>query len=324
MAPTSGWYPDPAGSADLRYWDGQTWTRQTSALPAAPTPPAGPAVLAPPHIPQQSTAPAYEAYAGARAMPGSLAGRVPDKVTYGLPRARSRSFYGLLAGAVAVVVGAVFAIPPLMSSGHKHAGTEVLPQQPPASSSPIPQRSTTTNPSTSRYHLPEEFAGYPRITDSRATLSETDIMKDWPVSGPHVFGIYGNPTGGAKAMAILQTMSLTPAGDASLLKGVKEGFGSGISGLTWQNADTGDYGGAMQCGTTTQGAGAAICVFADATTFGFTLVFGDPYDGEPAAVQLRNESEAIPPAPQPDASQTVPDPDPQNNPAIGSTGGRTA
>ena len=268
-------------------------------------------------------APAPEAYVGARAMPGALAGRTPERPTFGHPRARSRSFYGLLAGGVAVVVGAAFAIPPLMSSGHKHASTQVLPQQPPASSRPLPQRSTT-NPSTSRFHLPEEFAGYPRITDGRAAQTETGVMKDWPVSGAHVFGIYGSRAGEPKAMAILQTMSLTPSGDAGLLKGVKEGFGSGIPGLTWQDADTGDYGGAMQCGTTTQGTGAAICVFADATTFGFTLVLGDPYDGEPAAVQLRNESEAIPPTPQPDAPQTDPEPDPQSDPASGSTGGRTA
>ena len=40
-------------------------------------------------------------------------------------------------------------------------------------------------------------------------------MKDWPVSGAHVFGIYGSPIGEPNAMAILQTMSLTPAGDAA-------------------------------------------------------------------------------------------------------------
>lgn len=27
--PPAGWYPDPAGSADERYWDGAAWTEQT-------------------------------------------------------------------------------------------------------------------------------------------------------------------------------------------------------------------------------------------------------------------------------------------------------
>jgi hypothetical protein len=315
MAPSSGWYPDPAGSADLRYWDGQTWTRQTSALPAASAPPqAGPAVLAPPPIPQQASAPVYEGFVSVRALPGSLADRSPDK-PYGLPRARSGSFYGLIAGAVAVVVGAAFLIPSLTSS-HKHASTAATPQQPLTTHSPLPQKSTPPSPSTSAYHLPEEFAGYSRITGAQATESEADVMRGWPVTGPHVFGIYGSLTADPKAMVILQSMALTPAGDAQLLLGVKEGFASGLPGLTWQTADTGDFGGVMECGTTTQGIGGSICAFADATTFGFTFVSGDPYLGEPAAVQLRAEAETAPATPQPAAPQTVPD--------TGSAGGHTA
>jgi hypothetical protein len=47
-APTPpGWYPDPAQQADLRWWDGQAWTAQTSAA-APPTP-----VIAPPAVPPQ-------------------------------------------------------------------------------------------------------------------------------------------------------------------------------------------------------------------------------------------------------------------------------
>jgi hypothetical protein len=37
-APERGWYPDPAGQADLRLWDGERWTAETRAL-GSPTGP---------------------------------------------------------------------------------------------------------------------------------------------------------------------------------------------------------------------------------------------------------------------------------------------
>ena len=30
MQPNAGWYADPTGSSDLRYWDGTQWTEHTS------------------------------------------------------------------------------------------------------------------------------------------------------------------------------------------------------------------------------------------------------------------------------------------------------
>jgi hypothetical protein len=36
VAVEPGWYPDPAGSSELRFWDGGSWTSQTAA-PVAPT-----------------------------------------------------------------------------------------------------------------------------------------------------------------------------------------------------------------------------------------------------------------------------------------------
>ena len=35
-SPEPGWYPDPTGSANLRWWNGVSWSDSTHALPGAP------------------------------------------------------------------------------------------------------------------------------------------------------------------------------------------------------------------------------------------------------------------------------------------------
>jgi hypothetical protein len=55
-----GWYPDPSGQNDLRWWNGTRWTDDTRAHPEAPTAPVPivPASAAPPLDPPTSTTPA--------------------------------------------------------------------------------------------------------------------------------------------------------------------------------------------------------------------------------------------------------------------------
>jgi hypothetical protein len=51
--PPSGWYPDPAGSPQLRWWDGSAWTAQLAPLPSpSPVPPQAAPELQP-YIPMQ-------------------------------------------------------------------------------------------------------------------------------------------------------------------------------------------------------------------------------------------------------------------------------
>lgn len=74
-APRAGWYPDPAGSAQQRWWNGTSWTDALrdapSEAPAAPTPqvtapPVAPVAPAPPVAPTPPVAPsAPAAYAPA-------------------------------------------------------------------------------------------------------------------------------------------------------------------------------------------------------------------------------------------------------------------
>jgi hypothetical protein len=59
--PPAGWYADPSGSGDLRWWDGGAWTPHTHADPAAPVTPATPAPPSQPVAPSQSVPPATPA-----------------------------------------------------------------------------------------------------------------------------------------------------------------------------------------------------------------------------------------------------------------------
>ena len=52
-----GWYPDPAGSGGLRYWDGAAWTDFTHPPTQTFTPP-GP-VFAPRRAPERRRPPAW-------------------------------------------------------------------------------------------------------------------------------------------------------------------------------------------------------------------------------------------------------------------------
>ena len=54
-----GWYPDPGGQADLRWWDGQAWTEHTRQQPPAPPVAPMPALVSEP-LPPVSSPPTLE------------------------------------------------------------------------------------------------------------------------------------------------------------------------------------------------------------------------------------------------------------------------
>jgi hypothetical protein len=89
--PPAGWYPDPHGQAELRYWDGNTWTEHTSGEPAGP----GPTQLDQPQAaaaPQAGAAqyetqdPYQDPYAAGApaAAPGRAGGGPPKPLLFGL------------------------------------------------------------------------------------------------------------------------------------------------------------------------------------------------------------------------------------------------
>jgi hypothetical protein len=298
MSPASGWYPDPTGQADLRYWDGQGWTGQTSAKPVAHTPTL---VASSPAVPLQERAPqAEQPFRSARALPGSLASSEPAVGTpYRLP---SKNFYGLIAGLVVLATAAGIAIPLTMSSHHKHASTNAA-VTPLTTLSPAPKSSATpkavtpapSTPATSslRYTLPAQFAGYLRITDSRAAAAEAEFNKAWTVRGEHVVGIYGGATGDPEVIGAFEAISLTPAGEREAVLGATEGMDLDHN-LTWEPADPGVYGGTMECGSDYSAHPFSMCAFADDTTFGFVIVNGEAGSGLQDAMDMRSQVEPAP------------------------------
>jgi hypothetical protein len=79
----AGWYPDPAGLPQLRWWDGRMWTRQTADAVAPRIPPADaprePDTAPTAPTPVQST-PAPTPGGGASADPAPASPRPLDEV----------------------------------------------------------------------------------------------------------------------------------------------------------------------------------------------------------------------------------------------------
>ncbi|WP_308466820.1 DUF2510 domain-containing protein [Rathayibacter soli] len=59
--PAPGWYPDPAGSPQQRWWDGTQWTGYLQN-PQTPAPPVQPPAVQPPPVQQTPAAPQQQPY----------------------------------------------------------------------------------------------------------------------------------------------------------------------------------------------------------------------------------------------------------------------
>jgi hypothetical protein len=127
-SPEAGWYPDPAGGGDLRWWTGVAWTDDTlphpwssTATPTAPVP-AFPVITS---APPATSVPA--AYSSAAPGPGATPdpdpdplaadpfAAAPDAADAGPPR-RRRGRIWLFVGIVAVLVAAVAGVVVLLGS----------------------------------------------------------------------------------------------------------------------------------------------------------------------------------------------------------------
>ncbi|MDC4232277.1 DUF2510 domain-containing protein [Actinomyces sp. B33] len=117
--PIPGWYPDPAGSARLRWWDGAAWTDRLIDQPEAGAP--SHAVGASPVAPPGPHAPAHPMAAppGSAQQPGTVPGRRPAG-----PRASKRLIAGVVATWIVVLVLAVSSVVVAVGSVRAQAGLD--------------------------------------------------------------------------------------------------------------------------------------------------------------------------------------------------------
>ncbi len=111
-APAAGWYPDPAGSGSLRWWDGQAWSASTT--PAGPQP----VVATMPTPGYQAASPSYQVTPTVH-----RATRNPNH--YAFLTLGVVALYIVLAVSTGIVLLGVF--PVLMSLRSKQAGEPLAP-----------------------------------------------------------------------------------------------------------------------------------------------------------------------------------------------------
>lgn len=279
MTSASGWYPDPAGTAQLRFWDGQDWSSETAA-PAAPVAPAAP--IAEGYAPEPTFAAAP--LSSKPGFAGSPAVR-PRSAPPGRGPGRGRSFYGLAAGAVGVA--AVVAV--VLSS--------TISKTSPAPS--VPSVTTSTAPRPGSLAMPATFAGLTRITGTQAAKLKGDAADTWPLHTPYLTGFYGQGQNGQPHLSALAgNVQLTPGNMRRLVSSFEKSLNNAGAQLTFRAEPTGAYGGVMQCGyqpaSPAVGPASSLCVFADSTSFGVLYVEGLAVPSTRKAIALRAVLETPP------------------------------
>jgi hypothetical protein len=263
MSVTSGWYPDPAGSQDLRFWDGQGWTEQTT-----------------PTVPQPMLQPSMASMPSMTSVPQPVAPRLTyaSAVAGRRPSGRSGTFYGLVAGGIAVLVAVAVAVPVALHKGHT-TPVSAIPTSVPA----LPKASI---------QLPPNAAGLVKIQGTRADELQQAADSEWPFSTEHVVGVYAEPDGQPKAYAELGKASFSTLGMHEYVLGFEKGFETDNPNVNFVEQDPGAFGGEEACTTSVLGGNPTeACVFADATTIGAIVVEGPQSSSLPLAQQLRAAAE---------------------------------
>lgn len=246
MSTIAGWYPDPAGSADLRWWDGQVWTSAVTEAAAA----AASAAVPMQTLPRPASAVIPAQYQRASIVRPYARPRKP----WYRRRAFVVSVSGVAALGVLLVVGAVGVV---LSENHDARSLEA--------------RTTIA--------MPETVAGIPQIHTALADTVTARYNK--PPIRPHLTGTFATST---QLAAEVDVERLTTARSRipDVLAGFEKGAREDGTGFAFTPVDAGPLGGRMACASVVvQGSAVKSCVFVDSATIGSVMLYGR-YATDPA------------------------------------------
>lgn len=268
MSAIPGWYSDPGGSPDLRYWDGQRWSPTTSPRPRAA---AGPA--------QDVVAVATLEPVGYAPSPatGYSTQRLAYPPVMGSPLRRRRLPKLLITLGVLIAVICVAAV--------------VLEVQ---------DRTATQNAvEHTTIQLPERAAGLQKITGSLASqLQSLDASEADLAFVTHLTGGYQLPNGKPRAIVVVGKLAVESREFSRGLTSAETGAhraetNMGIPLTTFSKVDAGPLGGDMVCGTIQYpSVSGTECIFVDRATIGsVTMLDTDGSDDHSLALLLRSAVE---------------------------------
>ncbi|HEX4015479.1 MAG TPA: DUF2510 domain-containing protein [Frankiaceae bacterium] len=267
MFAISGWYPDPAGSPDLRYWDGAHWGASTVPAPRQAPPQQTAVALAPP------PAPAYSEYVLPPYAREPYSTRLTPPITH--RRSRGSKVITAVAVIIALGIGGGFVARAQDNTASKNAANNTTIQ------------------------MPDAAAGLQKITGALADqLQALDAQKTGLQYVTHLTGGYQIPSGKPRAVVVIGKFAVPSrdfgTGIAAEERGAhNDETANGIPLTTFSKVDAGPLGGQMVCGTVQYpDLTGTECMFIDRATAGsITMLDVDGSDDHTLALQLRSAIE---------------------------------